>query len=176
MKYAALLRGINVGNSKRIEMKALKAAFESLEYKNVSTYINSGNVIFESGCSDVNLLTKKIEEVILCRFEQNVRTLVKNKNEIVKIAGAIPLAWKNDDTQKTDVAYLFKENDNEGIIELLPVKKEFVRFVYVKGALIWNVSREDYNKSNLNKIIANKIYKDMTVRNVNTARYLAENM
>jgi uncharacterized protein (DUF1697 family) len=45
--------------------------------------------------------------------------------------------------------------------------------MYVNGAIIWNVQRENYNKSQLNKIISHKIYKDMTVRNVNTARHLA---
>ena len=47
--------------------------------------------------------------------------------------------------------------------------------MYVKGAIIWNVTRDNYNKSQLNKIISHKIYKEFTVRNVNTARYLALN-
>ncbi len=47
-KYVALLRGINVGGNKKVEMAKLKQVFEKLGYANVSTYINSGNVIFES--------------------------------------------------------------------------------------------------------------------------------
>jgi uncharacterized protein (DUF1697 family) len=47
-KYVALLRGINVGGNKKVSMANLKKLFGKLGYKNVSTYINSGNVIFES--------------------------------------------------------------------------------------------------------------------------------
>lgn len=46
--YVALLRGINVGGNNKIEMTKLKVLFESLGYTNVVTYINSGNVIFET--------------------------------------------------------------------------------------------------------------------------------
>ena len=48
MDYIALLRGINVGNSVKINMKELKILFEQCGFSNVSTYINSGNVIFKS--------------------------------------------------------------------------------------------------------------------------------
>ena len=92
---------------------------------------------------------------------------------MIKIANTIPDDWQNNNDQKTDVAYLFESIDNENIIDELPIKKEYIQLIYVKGALIWNVRREDYNKSYLNKIISHKVYKDMTVRNVNTARYLA---
>jgi uncharacterized protein (DUF1697 family) len=46
MRYIALLRGINVGN-KRIKMADLIKAFESLSFKNVKAYVQSGNVIFD---------------------------------------------------------------------------------------------------------------------------------
>jgi uncharacterized protein (DUF1697 family) len=48
VRYIALLRGINVGGNKIVNMKSLKTLFESLGYINVSTYLNSGNVIFDS--------------------------------------------------------------------------------------------------------------------------------
>jgi uncharacterized protein (DUF1697 family) len=48
MKYVALLRGINVGGNKKVDMKELKKVFESLGFENVSSYINSGNVIFDA--------------------------------------------------------------------------------------------------------------------------------
>ena len=92
---------------------------------------------------------------------------------MVKIANSIPGDWQNNDDEKTDVAYLFESIDTENILNELPIKKEYIQVIYVKGALIWNVRRKDYNKSHLNKIISHKVYKAMTVRNVNTARYLA---
>ena len=107
------------------------------------TYLNSGNVIFESN----------------------------TKQEILQ--KEIPKEWKNDSEQKTDVAYLFPEIDSKNIIDELPVNKKYINIRYVKGAIIWNVKKKEYNKSHLNKIISLKQYQLMTVRNVNTSRYLA---
>ena len=172
MDYIALLRGINVGNSVKINMKELKTLFEQCGFSNVSTYINSGNVIFKSN-DKKNSITENIEKALHITTGNEVKVLVKTKSEMVKIANGIPGDWQNNDDEKTDVAYLFESIDTENIINELPIKKEYIRLLYVEGALIWNVRREDYNKSHLNKIISHKVYKDMTIRNVNTARHLA---
>ncbi len=172
MKYIALLRGINVGGNRKVEMKRLKNLFEALGYTNVVTYLNSGNAIFESGIKQEELqseIPKKLEK----EFGFEIQTLIKNEKEVKKIAKAIPKEWKNDSEQKTDVAYLFPKIDSKTTIDELPVKKEFIDIRYVKGAIFWNVDRKNYNKSHLNKIISHKFYQLMTVRNVNTARYLA---
>jgi uncharacterized protein (DUF1697 family) len=174
MKYIALLRGINVGGNQKVEMKKLKSLFESLGCMNVSTYINSGNVFFESSESQVNL-HKKVEAGLKKEFGFDLPVLIKSKQEIKKIADAIPKTWQNDSEQRTDVAYLFREIDSKETIQLLPIKKEFIDIHYVRGAIIWNVKRKYINKSRLAKVISHKSYKSMTVRNVNTARYLAEN-
>ena len=174
MEYIALFRGINVGGNKKIEMKKLKVLFEASGCINVSTYINSGNVFFESAESKENILVK-VETSLKKEFGFDIPVLIKTKLEIKKIANAIPKTWQNDDEHKTDVAYLFKDIDSEEILDILPIKKEFIDIRYVGGAIIWNVKRSNFNKSHLAKIVSHKSYQSMTVRNVNTARYLAEN-
>jgi uncharacterized protein (DUF1697 family) len=156
-------------------MKDLKLLFEKNGYSEVTTYINSGNIIFDSGSSE-EALQNEVEELLFTGFDQRIRALILNRRKIVSISDTIPPEWNNDDSQKTDVAYLFKEANSEKTMELLPVNRDLIRLIYVDGAIIWNVDRKDYNKSKLNKIISHKIYKDMTVRNVNTARYLASVM
>jgi uncharacterized protein (DUF1697 family) len=155
-------------------MKRLKTLFEFLGYTNVSTYLNSGNVIFETDKKQEDIQIE-IQNSIHKEFGFEIETLVKNEEEVRKIADAIPKGWKNDSEQKSDVAYLFKEVDSVKTMDDLPIKKEFIDIRYVKGAIIWNVKREEYNKSHINKIISHKLYQFMTVRNVNTARYLAGN-
>ncbi len=61
MKYVVFLRAINVGGHAIIQMADLKKMFES-EFENVQTYIQSGNVIFESEESDTDLLVKQVEK------------------------------------------------------------------------------------------------------------------
>lgn len=173
MKYVALLRGINVGTTKRIDMKHLKTLFESLGYVNVSTYINSGNVRFETNDSAGKIL-ESLDVCFHSTLGYEVPTLVKTLEEMQFISAEIPDHWQNDSDQRTDVAYLFDDVDNIDIIDKLPFKRDFVYTRYIKGALIWNISRENYNKSQLNKLIGHKLYQSMTVRNVNTARRLAE--
>lgn len=172
MKYIALLRGINVGGNRRVEMKRLKALFEAQGYINVSTYINSGNVIFESDAKQ-SIIGEDIKTFLKKEFGFDIPTLVKSELEMKRIAEAIPLNWKNDTEHKTDVIYLFEEIDSEKIIEELPIKKEYLDIRYTQGALLWNIDRANYNKSQINKIIGHKLYKMMTIRNVNTARFLA---
>ncbi len=173
MKYVALLRGINVGGNHKVEMKKLRVLFESLGFLNVSTYINSGNVIFESE-DKTEVVFRKVEGGLKKEFGFEIPVLVKKQSEMQKIVEAIPEGWQNDALQRTDVAYLFAEADSKKIIAELPIKRELVEIKYVKGAIIWNVKREDVIKSHLAKIIGHKLYKSMTIRNVNTARYLAE--
>ncbi len=171
MKYVALLRGINVGGNKKVEMKRLKTFFEALGCTNVSTYINSGNVIIEFEGSKEELIDK-VKTNLKNEFGFEIPVLIKTQQELKRIAEVIPKEWQNNTEQKTDVAYLFAEIDSEEIADMLPIKKELVNILYVKGAVIWNVKREDVIKSQLAKIIGHKIYASMTVRNVNTARFL----
>jgi uncharacterized protein (DUF1697 family) len=173
MKYVALLRGINVGGNHKVEMSRLKKVFETFGCQDVVTYINSGNVFFYSEEPHVSL-NKKIPNILEKSFGFAIPTLILKISQVRKIANAIPKNWQNDTEQKTDVAYLFKDVDNSKILNLLPVKKEWLNLKYVKGALIWNIKREDYNKSQINKLISHKLYKSMTVRNVNTAKFLAQ--
>lgn len=172
MRYVALLRGINVGKNNRIAMSSLKSLFEMNDYHNVSTYINSGNVIFETE-KVPEMVVAEIEAGLLERTGANISVLVKTVAEMARIAAQIPATWENDTKQRTDIAYLFGEADTEDSINELPIRKEYLDIRYTAGALIWNVQRENYNKSQLNKIIGHRLYRYLTIRNVNTARYLA---
>ncbi len=121
-------------------------------------------------------LQKKAETGLKNEFGFHIPLLIKTEQEIKRIADTIPETWQNNSEQKTDVAYLFNEIDSAETVNILPVKKEFINIKYVKGAVIWNVNRENLNRSQLAKIVSHKIYQSMTVRSVNTARFLAGNI
>jgi len=172
MKYIVLLRKINAGKENRIDMKSLKGLFEAAGCESVSTYINSGNVIFKSQ-KGMESLKKEIDERLFEHFKHKIQFILTSQDEIKLIADSIPQAWKNDDVQRTDVAYLFEEIDRPQTIDELPVKTDFIETKYVKGAIIWNLKRENLYRSQLGKLISHQHYQYMTLRNVNTARYLA---
>ena len=75
-KYIALLRGVNVGGKNKIPMPLLKAAFEEAGFYEVSTYINSGNVIFSSENKDVVILQKKCRQAVMDMFQLDIAVAV----------------------------------------------------------------------------------------------------
>ena len=172
MRYIALLRGINVGGKRKVEMKRLKALLGNIGCTGVSTYLNSGNAIFESE-EDQEQLSIRVNKELEREFGFEIPTLVKSEKEIKRIADAIPESWQNDKEQKTDVAYLFADVNSEETLAEIPAKREYAEIIYTDGAVVWHVLRKDYNKSQLNKLISRKLYQQMTIRNVNTARFLA---
>jgi len=172
VKYVALLRGINVGSGARVPMKDLKALLEGLGLVDVVTYLNSGNAVFGS-TMDVVELTRTIEDALAATFGERIPTLVKTSAEIISIADAIPGEWRNDSGEQTYVAYLFGDVDSPKLVPTLPVKFEYLTIFYTPGAIVWNIKRDDYNRSRITKIAGHASYSRMTTRNVNTARRLA---
>jgi uncharacterized protein (DUF1697 family) len=88
--YIAFLRGINVGGHKKIKMADLRLLLEGLGYKEVMTYIQSGNVIFNSLEEDREKLENQISETIKDHYGIEVPVLVKTRTEINKILGSNP--------------------------------------------------------------------------------------
>lgn len=154
-------------------MKQLKALFGVLWYTDIVTYINSGNVIFSTTKNTSEGLRNTIETALEKEFWFPITTLVITAKDIIDIAKKLPTERQNNTEQKSDIAFLFPEIDRRDIIDELPIRKEFIDMYYTSGAIYWNINRENYNKSHINKIISHKHYKSMTVRNINTVRILA---
>jgi len=173
MKYVAFLRGINVGGNRKVEMLKLKRCFEKIGYKNVSTYINTGNVIFESNKKSTKTLASEIEKALKKTFGFPIPTVVRDEKNIQKVAKAIPAKWENNKDQKTDVLFLWEKFDKKATIQLIKTTPKVDTLKYIDGSIIWNVDRAKYNKSGMNDFIGTDVYKHMTARNVNTVRKLA---
>lgn len=176
MVYVALLRGINVGGNNKIDMKLLKKAFEQAGMSHVVTYINSGNIIFTNQEHAKNELPRILEEAILGEFGLPIKVVVRNLEEYSAMMQSLPDSWSNDQTMKSDVLFLWEEFDNESSLEQLHIRPEVDRVIYVPGAILWSVDKENVNKSGMQKLIGTKIYRHMTVRNVNTTRKIYELM
>ncbi|MFZ1249784.1 MAG: DUF1697 domain-containing protein [Candidatus Saccharimonadales bacterium] len=171
MKYVALLRGINVGGNHRVEMDRLKAVFEAAGYQGVTTYINSGNVVFESVEKPV---AAELQKRIAKEFGFEVPLVVVSANTLCRIADSIPDGWQNDTIQKSDVVFLFPAVDDASIVMKLGMNSDIETGVYVPGALLVNIERRHQSRSSMLKVVGTPLYQHMTIRNINTARKLAE--
>ena len=176
MFYVALLRGVNVGGNSKVEMSKLKHIFQSIGFTNVRTYINSGNVIFETeNKADIHL-AEEIEKVLLKHFSFAIRVVVRDAKNINKLCASIPSDWTNDANQKTDILFLLDEYDSKNSMNLIATNPTIDTLKYITGAIVWTVKKSDYSKSGMKKFIGTAVYKNMTARNVNTLRKLRELM
>lgn len=173
MRYIALLRGINVGGHNKITMSELKVVFERVGMQNVSTYINSGNVIFESDINSKDKATNILEKAIETSLGLSIKVIIRDKNNILSLAKSLPDNWVNDTNTKCDVMFLWDSIDNPDVLKQITVKPDIDNVVYVPGALLWLVDRKNLTKSGMQKLVGTNIYKQMTIRNCNTVRKLA---
>jgi uncharacterized protein (DUF1697 family) len=88
--FIALLRGINLGNHYKMKMPTLKTMFENMGFETVSTYLQSGNVVFNTSDTDASSLETRIEAAILEEFGYVVPTLIRAHADLQRIIDANP--------------------------------------------------------------------------------------
>ena len=88
--HISFLRGINVGGNKKIRMADLKALYEALGFSNVTTYVQSGNVVFDADSDDVAALIARIEAAIAERFGFDVTVLLRTADDLRDILDGNP--------------------------------------------------------------------------------------
>src|SRR5688500_17907761 len=94
--FVALLRGVNVGGNNMINMKSLKASFEKMGFNDVSTYINSGNIIFRAKQADARKLERKIEQMLVKEYQLESKVVLRSFPEITKLVRSLPKNWDGD--------------------------------------------------------------------------------
>lgn len=162
MIYLALFRGINVGGNNKVEMKKLKATFESLGLIHVSTFINSGNVLFEDSLKGNDELRQLIEEAVKKDFQLEIKVIVVNSDQLDAICREIPSTWVKNEQMRTDVMFLWEKYDRPEVLEMIRMNP-VDNVKYVPGAILWNVKGEDYNRSGMMKLMGTDLYRHMTI-------------
>jgi uncharacterized protein (DUF1697 family) len=174
--FVALLRGVNVGGNNMISMKSLKESFETLGFVNVSTYINSGNIIFQSKEADPRKLERKIEQMLSSDYQLDSKVVLRSLSEMEKLMNDLPRSWNEDSSWRYNVIFLRYSIDSEKILTELPANSDIEQVVYRPGALLWSTQATQMSQSQLGKLSSRKTFRDMTVRNLNTTRKLYELM
>lgn len=165
--FLSILRGINVSGHKQIKMADLKVLYESLGFKNVTTYIQSGNVIFEN--INAKDLSKQIEKSIFEKYNFHVPVIIRSIEEMGKTLHDNPfLKEKNVELDKLHVTYL----ENEPLAESLDKMKEINyapdRF-YIAGKEVYVYCPGGYGNTKLsNTFFENKLKVKATTRNWKT--------
>lgn len=176
MIYLALLRGINVGGNNKLNMKDLSLALSQAGLNKVTTYINTGNIIFESSDLKAKDLERTVHDVILDKFKLDIKVLIKSHSEVRAAAQAIPDYWVNDSDMRCDVMFLWDNYSGEAASDSIQINKDVDNLIYSDDILIWQIKRSYHHKGKMNKLIGTNIYKSMIVRNCNTVRKILDKM
>lgn len=174
MRYAALLRGINVGGKALVPMSELRECVTELGHARVSTYIASGNVIFEAPRRSAATLESELERSIERRFALDVKVFVRTASQLEAVAKAVPKRWVGNKQLRCNGVFLAREIDRPSLVAELAPKDGIEEVVYVKGALLWAAQVASLTKSSMVKLSRRPEYKLMTVRNLNTTLKLRD--
>ena len=173
--YIALLRGINIGPSKRVEMVRLKKMFEDLGFRRVRTYIQSGNVVFD-GRGTAAAVAAKIEKGMIEEFGFTALIMMRTEQEMARALANNPfLKQGQKNPAYVHVCFLGETPAPEAVKKLhtLGTRTEQVKCVG-NEAYCYHVEglgkAKVLNHTVLEKVLAVKV----TMRNLNTSNRLRE--
>lgn len=174
--YIALLRGINVTGHNKIKMADLKELFIEEGFCNVSTYIQSGNVIFETHELSLKIMERQIIAAILSKFGYSIKVMVFTKNHLNTVFSSNPFIHrKNIDIAKLHVTLLGIEPDFKAgkLLEdsILTNEDEFK----IINNVVYIYCPNGYGRTKLtNNLFENKLKTSATTRNWKTITKLIE--
>jgi uncharacterized protein (DUF1697 family) len=173
--YVAMLRGINVGGQKIIRMENLRASFETLGFRRVRSYVQSGNLIFEAMRSSSDNLSMIIEERILSEYGFSVPVVLRTADEVKKIAIGNPfLNEKGIDSSKLHVTFLSESPTQAALGKLAALNSHPDQF-RVKGREVYLYCPDGYGRTKLSNTAFEKLLSiDATTRNWKTVNTLVK--
>jgi len=171
--HLALLRGINVSGHNMMKMDALKSMLEKVGFKNVETYIQSGNVFVDSDEENAASVGFKIKQEIFKEFGHDVPAVVINQEDLNACFKNNPFLKEKDmDTKKLYVAFLSNTLRSENINEL-KISQFKPDEAVIEGNKIFIKYAVGAGKTRLDqKYIEKKLNLTATIRNWNTVTQL----
>jgi uncharacterized protein (DUF1697 family) len=162
-----------VGGNNIIKMAALKSCFEKLGFTEITTYIQSGNVIFSSSENDVESLCEKIEQTLSKVFGYNACVLLVKHRDLKRVVESASKGFGTEPTMyRYDVLFLKNPLKAKEVIKIIPHKEGVDEVSLGTGVLYFSRLESKATQSHLNKLVSMSIYRQMTIRNWNTTRKL----
>ena len=167
MQYIVLLRGINVSGQKKIKMADLRAMCVEMQFKNVQTYIQSGNIVLESSLTDTKELETEIHNQLLATFGFDVPVMVFEKTYWETVLDENPFLKADEaiDIKHLLVTFLDGIPNEEGLSKVAAIKSGVDQWQLI-GDRIYLYCPNGYGKSKLtNTTLEQKLNVRATTRN-----------
>ena len=175
MRYILLLRGINVGGKNKVSMSNFKELLKNSGFKNVTSYINSGSLFFDSD-EDQESCVSNIRYLLETNYDFSIPFALLTKEEYLKEREKLP-DWWNEDLTRRDILFFSSDLDKTSVLDFLDKTVFYNEIVYVgKCAVFWGKYNEsEYLKTSYHKkLMKQDFYKKITIRNGNTFERIAE--
>mgnify|MGYP001046627312 CR=1 FL=1 len=174
--YLVLFRGINVGGRNKVPMAELRALLADLGFRNVRTYIQSGNAVVQSELT-AETIARRIEAAMPGRFTLDtsvIRVLVLSRAELEAAIDKRPTGFGDQpDTFHSDAIFLVGVDAAEAMPAFSP--KAGVDAVWPGDGLIYSQRVSALRtKSRLSRVMSSPLYKSMTIRSWQTTTALME--
>ena len=170
--YVALLRGINVGGKNLIRMPALKACFEENGFEDVSTYIQSGNVLFSTSGRAAEL-TDRIEAMLAEAFDYVPTVVVRSQRQMQGVVAGAPKGFGTQPAKyRYDAIFLKEPLSAKTALEAVPTNPAVDAAHAGTGVLYFSRLTAKATASRLNRVVSSPIYASVTIRNWNTTTKL----
>ena len=171
-RYVALLRGINVGGRNKVAMADLQRAFEDGGYGAVRTYIQSGNVVFESAAARKSL-EDDIERVLETRFSVPLVVVVRSHDQLRKVVDQAPDGFGSEpDTFHSDVIFLKSPLTAKQAMRVVVLREGVDQAWPGAGVLYFSRLSALRTKSRMGSIVGTPEYQLMTIRSWTTTTKL----
>ena len=171
--YVALLRGINVGGNNIIKMAELKACFESHGLGNVRTYINSGNVLFESNENDIQKLTDEIDALLAKTFTAKPKAVVVSHAMLDHVVNKAPKGFGTKPAEyRYDVIFVKSPLTTAEAMQGMSTKEGVDQIWQGEHVIYFSRLTAKATQSRLTRIVGTPMYQNMTIRNWNTTTKL----
>lgn len=173
--YISMLRGINVSGQKKIRMADLKSLYESLGLADVQTYVQSGNVVFDSGEQNLEKLKESIESQIESAYGFSAPVLIRSGDDFQRLVGSKPFRKeRSENPARVMVTFLFELPEQSKLLELSVPEDEPCEFV-IADQEIFLFCPDGYGRSKLsNNFFEKKLGVIATTRNWKTVNALYE--
>jgi len=175
-KFISILRGINVSGQKKILMADLKAMYKALGFSSVITYIQSGNVIFETDIDDAKQLATMIKNQIKKQTSFDVPIIIRSHKQIKSIIANCPYGKVDleQDGTKTLVTFLSDTPNKTKITDLLNIVKA-PETLFIEAQDVYLHCPNGYGKTKLSNVfLERKLGVQATTRNWKTLLKLDE--
>jgi uncharacterized protein (DUF1697 family) len=119
-RYVALLRSVNVAGHGRLSMDELRRSFVSLGYEDVTTYIQTGNVLFRSDARQVPAVVAAVEQQLARDFGRSPAVIVRTVAHLLRVGTSSPFAARGADPARHHVTFLATRPSAEVVAGLDP--------------------------------------------------------